>query len=351
MTPITRTVSNGTTVQETFDANQSLILMIVNSVEEGLLSMTESQPFLRNALVRLHQDFISHLGKLGVVESIEGLSDSLSDRWMFLDENSCKVARLYGVPMDALRVIDFAFVWAHHLAKVSGTTCDGFSSSQMSTQIKIPSSFALFVTNNMRVASFFNYLLEQKTMSRGSHDTVQHSSCSMCHNLLCIHLDRLNELLREYFPNLSAMLSLPNCFDKSQTPYMDGKEIISASTLRRLIRKIMHDPATSEKEASHGLFSVHDPNILSSQNPTAPPLSNAFVHHFTSDTKDTAPPLNYTSTSFNEERKREILPKASVLTQPGTTNTYTWLFTYIHIYICVCTCAFSIFEFLRSAYK
>lgn len=240
MAPLTRLGPNGV---EALDSTQSIILMCVDMVEKGIAKITESQPFLREALLEVHNDFILPLTRCGVVEKLDGISEKrmYPSYWMTLDKTLCEEAKtVESFAVDALRVIDFACVWSCHLDRVSRERGEPPRNVTAPSQPDITAPFSLFVTANPKVEKFFSSLVATVAARR---DKLRYAPGETLPQdgkyakLLCIHVDRLNAILRDGFPRLETLVAQPGGFDCHPAPSRCVTEILSAEALRNVIRQ------------------------------------------------------------------------------------------------------------------
>lgn len=91
--PIIRCNVNGDEI-ERLDASNSLILMAVNSMADGLAVLTEGKPFLRGALLELDDDFIKPLMELGVIENLDDNQQHGNNWFMYTSKDLEKVKKI-----------------------------------------------------------------------------------------------------------------------------------------------------------------------------------------------------------------------------------------------------------------
>lgn len=103
----------------------------------------------------------------------------------------------------------------------------------------------MFLTSNPNVEQFFAHLSRRHQLgvmegSLSARSRIALGRGSSCH-LACIHLDQLNQLLRDHCPSLMKIFDGPNWFEPSsekqqqQQPYSTTMEILSANLIQRLL--------------------------------------------------------------------------------------------------------------------
>lgn len=232
---------------------KGLIFMCLDAVGDGIMKMTETQPFLRKSLAELQKDFVQPLTECGVIEKVDGLGDTAAyPDWMTLDKDIFEQAKaLECSAFESLRVLDFACVWGYHLNYTNdgGPRLLNDATSNCATTER---PFSLFVTANPKVEKFFAYLTQRQLaisqrVSRCNGNIKNDGNLrgdgviEGGWNLLCTHIDRLNARLLAAFPELASLVCENGAFEHlSHSPrgsFPKKQPVFSASAVRNLLRQ------------------------------------------------------------------------------------------------------------------